>query len=205
MKNNIFGQTLKLKTYFKSNIYFQIILFIIKNLELILSELEDQSKNKNKTSSNTQKNNKQINDIDLINDILVNDFENQDLNDSFEDDILYDDKFQEQMAINAVDQQIIDELYPNPDSMSYEQLLQLEDNMGNVNKGLSKKQFDKLPFVKYDKDKYSKNYQCIICMEEFEKNEKVTLLPCDHIFHSNCIEQWLLKQRSCPFCKSEIG
>ena len=34
MKNNIFGQTLKLKTYFKSNIYFQIILFIIKNLEL---------------------------------------------------------------------------------------------------------------------------------------------------------------------------
>jgi hypothetical protein len=178
---------------------------IIKNLELILSELEDQSKNKNKTSSNTQKNNKQINDIDLINDILVNDFENQDLNDSFEDDILYDDKFQEQMAINAVDQQIIDELYPNPDSMSYEQLLQLEDNMGNVNKGLSKKQYDKLPFVKYDKDKYSENYQCIICMEEFEKNENVKLLPCGHIFHDNCIKEWLLKQKSCPFCKSEIG
>ena len=178
---------------------------IIKNLELILSELEDQSKNKNKTSSNTQKNNKQINDIDLINDILVNDFENQDLNDSFEDYILYDDKFQEQMAINAVDQQIIDELYPNPDSMSYEQLLQLEDNMGNVNKGLSKKQYDKLPFVKYDKDKYSENYQCIICMEEFEKNENVKLLPCGHIFHDNCIKEWLLKQKSCPFCKSEIG
>jgi hypothetical protein len=178
---------------------------IIKNLELILSELEDQSKNKNKTSSNTQKNNKQINDIDLINDILVNDFENQDLNDSFEDDILYDDKFQEQMAINAVDQQIIDELYPNPDSMSYEQLLQLEDNMGNVNKGLSKKQFDKLPFVKYDKNKYSENYQCIICMEEYEKNENVKLLPCGHIFHDNCIKEWLMKQKSCPFCKSEIG
>ena len=181
---------------------------IIKNLELILSELEVQSKKKNinKTSSNDHHhNNNKINDIDLINDILANDLDNQELNDSFEDDILYDDKFQEQMAINAVDQQIIDELYPNPDSMSYEQLLQLEDNMGNVNKGLSKKQFDKLPFVKYDKNKYSENYQCIICMEEFQKNEKVKLLPCGHIFHDNCIKEWLMKQKSCPFCKSEIG
>ena len=181
---------------------------IIKNLELILSELEDQKKNKNKSksSSNYQnKNNNQINDIDYINDILANDFEEQEMNNSFEDDILYDDKFQEQMAINAVDQQIIDELYPNPDSMSYEQLLQLEDNMGNVNKGLSKKQFDKLPFVKYDKNKYSENYQCIICMEEFQKNEKVKLLPCGHIFHDNCIKEWLMKQKTCPFCKSEIG
>ena len=182
---------------------------IIKNLELILSELEEQSKNKNKnkykTSSNNQHKKNQINDIDLINDILANDLENQELNDSFEDDILYDEKFQEQMAINAVDQQIIDELYPNPDSMSYEQLLQLEDNMGNVNKGLSKKQFEKLPFVNYNKDKYSENYQCIICMEEFEKNEKVKLLPCGHIFHDNCIKEWLMKQKSCPFCKNEIG
>ena len=181
---------------------------IIKNLELILSELEDQKKNKNKSksSSNYQnKNNNQINDIDYINDILANDFEEQEMNNSFEDDILYDDKFQEQMAINAVDQQIIDELYPNPDSMSYEQLLQLEDNMGNVNKGLSKKQFDKLPFVKYDKNKYSENYQCIICMEEYEKNENVKLLPCGHIFHDKCIKEWLMKQKSCPFCKSEIG
>ena len=175
---------------------------IIKNLELILSELKEQNKTKSKVSSNY--NNKYINDIDYINDILASEFESQDIP-AYEDDILYDDKLQEQLAINAVDQQIMDELYPNPDSMSYEQILQLEDKMGSVSKGLTKSQFDKLPSVKYDKDKYSENYQCIICMEEFKKQEKVKILPCDHIFHGDCIKEWLLKQKTCPFCKSEIG
>jgi hypothetical protein len=177
---------------------------IIKNLELILSEQEAQLNNNNSPNQNNNKNCIKEEE-DILNDILANDFNELDITECTEDDILYDDKFQEQLAINAVDQQIMDELYPNPDAMSYEQLLQLEDNMGNVNKGITKKQFDKLPKVKYNKEKYSENYQCIICMEEFEKNEKVKLLPCGHIFHDNCIKEWLMKQKSCPFCKSEIG
>ena len=182
---------------------------IIKNLELILSEQIEQ-KNKKNSSNNSKNeinvnNNKYLNDIDFINEILASEIESQSLENFEDNDLLYDDDFQEQIAINQVDQQIMDELYPNPDSMSYEQLLQLEDNMGNVNKGLSKKQIENLPNVYYDKDKYSENYQCIICMEEFEKKEKVKLLPCGHIFHDNCIKEWLLKQKSCPFCKSEIG
>ena len=174
---------------------------IIKSLELILSEQKKQTKNNNNTSK-TDINNKHINDIDLINDLLAKEIE---INEIENLDNSFDENFEEDFAIKAVDQQIMDELYPNPDAMSYEQLLQLEDNMGNVNKGLNKNQIDKLPDVKYDKNKYSENYQCIICMEEFENNENVKLLPCEHIFHKNCIKQWLLKQKTCPFCKAEIG
>ena len=170
---------------------------IIKNLELILSELKDENKKNFTSIKNEEKN------IDLINSILSSEIDNQEIYND-DNDILYDEKFQEQLAINAVDQQIIDELYPNPDAMSYEQLLQLEDNMGKVNKGLNSKQIDTLPYIKYDKKKYSENYQCIICMEEFVKKEKLKLLPCGHIFHDNCIKQWLLKEKTCPFCKSEI-
>ena len=170
---------------------------IIKNLELILSELKDENKKNFTSKENEEKN------IDLINSILASEIDNQEIYND-DNDILYDEKFQEQLAINAVDQQIIDELYPNPDAMSYEQLLQLEDNMGKVNKGLNSKQIDTLPYIKYDKKKYSENYQCIICMEEFVKKEKLKLLPCGHIFHDNCIKQWLLKEKTCPFCKSEI-
>ena len=170
---------------------------IIKNLELILSELKDENKKNFTSKKNEEKN------IDLINSILASEIDNQEIYND-DNDILYDEKFQEQLAINAVDQQIIDELYPNPDAMSYEQLLQLEDNMGKVNKGLNSKQIDTLPYIKYDKKKYSENYKCIICMEEYVKKEKLKLLPCGHIFHDNCIKQWLLKEKTCPFCKSEI-
>ena len=120
------------------------------------------------------------------------------------DDIFYDDREQEDFAINAVEQQIIDQLCPNPDAMSYEQLLQLEEEAGKVCKGLTKEQIKNLPTDKYDKKKYNECYQCIICMEEFNEGEEVTLLPCEHIFHMECIEKWLLKEKTCPFCKSEI-
>ena len=107
---------------------------IIKSLELIISEQKNKSKN-NDNSSKTDINNKHINDIDFINDILAKEIESNENLDNLEDDnISFDENFEEDFAIKAVDQQIMDELYPNPDAMSYEQLLQLEDNMGNVNK-----------------------------------------------------------------------
>jgi hypothetical protein len=133
--------------------------------------------------------------------------DNINLNNNYEEveQIIFDEGYQEELAIKAVEQQIIDDLCPNPDAMTYEQLLDLEDNVGKVNRGLNIEQFDKLPLKKYRKEKFKGNYQCIICMEEFIEKEKVKLLPCGHIFHINCIKQWLLKEKNCPFCKSEIG
>jgi len=48
------------------------------------------------------------------------------------------EKAEEEYALKAVEQQIMDEICPNPDKMSYEQLLQLEEEVGSVNKGLTK-------------------------------------------------------------------
>ena len=169
---------------------------MIKDLEFIYNEMKNNNTNSNK------------NDYDLNNNInelynFIDDY-NDDFKDDYNEDIIYNEDLQEELAIKAVEQQILDELCPNPDTMSYEQLLQLEDNLGSVNKGLSNEQIDKLPLTKFKKKKFTENYQCIICMEEFEEKEKVKLLPCGHIFHDNCIKQWLLKQKTCPFCKDEI-
>ena len=96
-----------------------------------------------------------------------------------------------------------DDDYPNVDSMSYEELLALEERMGNVSKGLSEDKIKKLSREIFSKNKFMED-KCIICQYEFEKGEKIVVLPCKHCFHSDCIEEWLKNQKTCPFCKEEI-
>ncbi len=120
-----------------------------------------------------------------------------------ENNKLIKEKLEEEFALRAVEQQIMDEICPNPDKMSYEQLLELEEGVGNVNKGLSKDQINKIPVKPFHKTFFEDNYQCIICMENFSENELVKQLSCGHIFHEDCINQWLEQQKNCPFCKAE--
>ena len=173
----------------------------IKNLKLILQNLKS-------NETNNELNN--INNYDLLNDMNFNDNFKENFNDNYKDDFKDslsndNDYNEEELAIKAVEQQIMDELCPNPDAMTYEQLLQLEDDVGKVNKGLTNEQIDKLPTKKYRQRIDGDNNKCIICMEEFEEKERVKYLPCEHLFHHDCIRQWLLKEKSCPYCKSEIG
>ena len=93
--------------------------------------------------------------------------------------------------------------YPNVDNMSYEELLALEERMGNVNKGLSQEKLDKIPTQKFSRYKFIDD-KCIICQYEFQSNEKVKVLPCKHCFHPDCIDEWLKNQKACPYCKTEV-
>jgi len=118
---------------------------------------------------------------------------------------LMKEKYEEEYALRAVEQQIMDEICPNPDKMSYEQLLQLEEEVGSVNKGLAKDKIKKIPVKPFHKALFDDNLDCIICMEKFEEGEQVKQLNCGHIFHGDCIDKWLEKEKKCPFCKSECN
>jgi hypothetical protein len=40
---------------------------------------------------------------------------------------------------------------------------------------------------------------CSICTEDFEKGQDLRVLPCDHKFHSECVDPWLLNvSGTCP-------
>ena len=84
-------------------------------------------------------------------------------------DNLLKEKLEEEFALRAVEQQIMNEICPNPDSMSYEQLLQLEEEVGNVNKGLTKDKINKIPLKLFNKALFDDNNVCIICMDTFLK------------------------------------
>ena len=49
------------------------------------------------------------------------------------------------------------------------------------------------------------SFDCSICLEEVEAGEIVKVLPgCFHMFHTRCIEPWLLQSSQCPYCRSNI-
>ncbi|CAI7657306.1 unnamed protein product [Penicillium glandicola] len=46
---------------------------------------------------------------------------------------------------------------------------------------------------------------CSICMDNVELGLEVTVLPCQHWFHFNCIHAWLTQHDTCPHCRRSIN
>eukprot|EP00397_Hematodinium_sp_SG-2012_P036776 GEMP01039746.1.p1 GENE.GEMP01039746.1~~GEMP01039746.1.p1 ORF type:complete len:360 (+),score=67.33 GEMP01039746.1:34-1113(+) len=71
--------------------------------------------------------------------------------------------------------------------------------------GAEKREIDALPtqeFVSYAPQAQDKH--CQICMEDFESGDAVKTLPCFHLFHGACVDQWLAINKVCPTCRFEI-
>ncbi|XP_064869159.1 E3 ubiquitin-protein ligase Arkadia-like isoform X2 [Oncorhynchus nerka] len=46
--------------------------------------------------------------------------------------------------------------------------------------------------------------KCTICLSILEEGEDVRRLPCMHLFHQLCVDQWLLTNKKCPICRVDI-
>ncbi|CAG0882333.1 unnamed protein product [Darwinula stevensoni] len=46
--------------------------------------------------------------------------------------------------------------------------------------------------------------KCTICLSEFEHDEHVRRLPCMHLFHLPCVDEWLRGNKVCPICRVDI-
>jgi hypothetical protein len=46
---------------------------------------------------------------------------------------------------------------------------------------------------------------CSICTEDFNRGEEVRVLPCNHKFHPECVDPWLLNvSGTCPLCRIDL-
>ena len=52
----------------------------------------------------------------------------------------------------------------------------------------------------YTVEEKLKGYECIICLEELNKDETISIIKCGHLYHTTCIYTWFLKKRTCPIC-----
>ena len=49
------------------------------------------------------------------------------------------------------------------------------------------------------------NDRCTICYDDYKLGNAVKILPCDHHFHCECIDEWFNVKDSCPLCKKSIN
>lgn len=55
-----------------------------------------------------------------------------------------------------------------------------------------------------DKDEDNEQH-CSICTENFETGQDQRVLPCDHRFHPECVDPWLLNvSGTCPLCRIDL-
>lgn len=59
-----------------------------------------------------------------------------------------------------------------------------------------------LPTGVYDGSK--KNRECVICMVEFQFGDPIRFLPCMHTYHTECIDDWLMRSFTCPSCMEPV-
>ncbi|KAJ6797260.1 putative E3 ubiquitin-protein ligase [Iris pallida] len=50
----------------------------------------------------------------------------------------------------------------------------------------------------------AENAECCICLSTYEDGVELRQLPCNHHFHSPCIDKWLYLNATCPLCKYNI-
>lgn len=46
--------------------------------------------------------------------------------------------------------------------------------------------------------------QCMVCLCDFTTSEEARRLPCGHVFHAPCIDEWLRRCMDCPICKANV-
>ncbi|OWZ11467.1 hypothetical protein PHMEG_00015504 [Phytophthora megakarya] len=70
----------------------------------------------------------------------------------------------------------------------------------------SKPFLEKLPVKIWTQDMQQSetHTECVICLCDYEKDDKVISLPCGHSFHKECGMTWLVEHNVCPTCRFEL-
>ncbi len=96
--------------------------------------------------------------------------------------------------------------FTNDNFFSAFNIQELIERLRNRDNPTDQEILNELPETKIDDinklDPEKKN--CVICLEDFKNGDKATVLPCIHLFHTSCIQNWLKTQNSCPICKFKL-
>ncbi|KAL0896699.1 hypothetical protein Bca101_080660 [Brassica carinata] len=94
-----------------------------------------------------------------------------------------------------------------------DQISQIDRNIINGSGGscddhppASKSAIEALPVIEIDPSHLESDSQshCAVCKESFVLRSEAREMPCNHIYHPDCILPWLAIRNSCPVCRHEL-
>ncbi|KER33919.1 hypothetical protein T265_00355 [Opisthorchis viverrini] len=68
----------------------------------------------------------------------------------------------------------------------------------------SKQQMSNLTTFELSVSEAASSGQCVICLEAFQPATLCIKLPCEHVYHHDCAQQWLLQHGLCPLCRKDL-
>jgi E3 ubiquitin-protein ligase BIG BROTHER and related proteins len=97
------------------------------------------------------------------------------------------------------------------DTLSYEACLEIGEALGSVMQdewmARAEDEINRLDieiFCQTTSQCADDELACLVCMEDFGENDVQMRLPCKHILHVGCAEQWLIQNNACPCCRKPI-
>lgn len=86
-------------------------------------------------------------------------------------------------------------------------IIQLIQQVMNHEHPVSDEIINELPVINIDDPNKleADKKQCVICLADYQNGEKAIILPCIHLFHSDCIKNWFRTQNTCPICKFKLN
>lgn len=125
----------------------------------------------------------------------MNNFYNSFFGNNFNNENFYDNHREQIPIFNS----IFDAVYEMYNDANIEDLQ-------DVKVSLDENQFSKFTNIILD-DKNIADYQdnsCNICLSNYDINDNLIKLPCNHYFHKDCISNWLCKENvNCPICRKD--
>ena len=99
----------------------------------------------------------------------------------------------------------ISDLTQTFESITDEQLMTFDEPEVQFTTGLLEGDIKNIPTICITKADVESQVRCTICCTDYNEGDMVNKLPCNHLYHIECVTTWLKSNGTCPNCRQKLN